>query len=287
MMAWWACNAGPHQEYHILVPHLPVAHSFLEQLQVVLVVAIHLQQADGHLAVPAPRCTWPQRPCPDGLASSSTCSEGDVPLLQVHAGLAGLARMASPRAAEVGRLSTLSSSFSASDLPASGSSAEGIEGAAGLGAVTSSPQDPHQGREQRALGSGGLGSSQAALCSLSWTGHSAPHGLNVLIHNYGAWPFFPANKPKTLLLGAHRPLGKNTNTLSGYALFQRILIHFVYLPAPGLRLQHVGSSPLDRRSTLGSPELGVQSLSHWKTSKVLCFCLNTEFETLLCVPCCA
>ena len=33
---------------------MPVVHHLLlEQLQVVLVVAVHLQQADGHLAVPA------------------------------------------------------------------------------------------------------------------------------------------------------------------------------------------------------------------------------------------
>lgn len=46
-------HAGAHEEDHVLVPGLPVVHHFLlEELQVVLVVAVDLQQADGDLAVP-------------------------------------------------------------------------------------------------------------------------------------------------------------------------------------------------------------------------------------------
>lgn len=46
-------HAGAHEEDHVLMPGLPVVHHFLlEELQMVLVVPIDLQQADGDLAVP-------------------------------------------------------------------------------------------------------------------------------------------------------------------------------------------------------------------------------------------
>ena len=85
--------------------------------------------------------------------------------------------------------------------------------------MTSLPQDPHQVGEQRALGSGGLGSSHSSMQSswAKWTGQSAPHGLNVLIHDYGAWPFFPPRFQDIAPRSNTESLGKNTNTLSGYA----------------------------------------------------------------------
>lgn len=47
-------HAGTHEQHHILVPGLSVVHHLLlEEFQVVLVVAVDLQQADGDLAVPA------------------------------------------------------------------------------------------------------------------------------------------------------------------------------------------------------------------------------------------
>ena len=53
-------HAGAHEEHHVLVARLPVVHHLLlEELQVVLVVPVHLQQADGHLAVPAPLVDFP------------------------------------------------------------------------------------------------------------------------------------------------------------------------------------------------------------------------------------
>lgn len=78
------------------MPRLPVVHHlFLEELQVVLVVAVHLQQANGHLAMPAAAVHPAPAALPDGLTQLYLL-EGDVPLLQVHAGLAGLARDGAP-----------------------------------------------------------------------------------------------------------------------------------------------------------------------------------------------
>lgn len=112
----WRSHAGSHEEHHVLVPGLPVVHHFLfEELQVVLIVAVDLEQTDGDLAVPptlvhpTPAALEPAetlsagptsrgeltRPVrsshfPDELAEVQLL-KGDVPLLQVHAGLAGLA----------------------------------------------------------------------------------------------------------------------------------------------------------------------------------------------------
>lgn len=109
-------HAGAHEEDHILVPGLPVVHHFLfEELQVVLIVPVNLEQTDRDLAVPPALV----HPTPAALATSKHSSKrgptwadfsisgqishfsnefsevqllkGDVPLLQVHAGLTGLA----------------------------------------------------------------------------------------------------------------------------------------------------------------------------------------------------
>jgi len=48
-------HASPHEEDHVLVPGLSVVHHLLfEELQVVLVVAVDLEEPDGYLAVPPP-----------------------------------------------------------------------------------------------------------------------------------------------------------------------------------------------------------------------------------------
>ena len=62
-------HAGAHEQHYVLVARLPVVHHLLlEELQVVLVVAVHLQQADGHLAVPAALVDLP----PAALRSTQT-----------------------------------------------------------------------------------------------------------------------------------------------------------------------------------------------------------------------
>lgn len=94
------------------MPRLPVVHHLLlEELQVLLVVPVHLQQADGHLAVPAAlvhlppaalsahrvrHASFPRAPPPHAAHLADELPQlqllvGDVPLLQVDAGLAGLA----------------------------------------------------------------------------------------------------------------------------------------------------------------------------------------------------
>ena len=64
--------------------------------------------------------------------------------------------------------------------------------------MTALPQDPHQVGEQRGLGSGGLGSSHSfvQISCAKWTGHSAPHGLNILIHKLRSVALLPANVPR-------------------------------------------------------------------------------------------
>lgn len=50
----WRRHAGAHEQDNVLMPGLPVVHHLLlKELEVILVVAVHLQQADGHLPVPA------------------------------------------------------------------------------------------------------------------------------------------------------------------------------------------------------------------------------------------
>lgn len=182
-------HAGPHEEHHVLVPRLPVVHHLLfEQLQVVLVVAIHLQQADGHLAVPAAAVHPAPAALPDGLAQLHLL-EGDVPLLQVHAGLAGLARDgALPGPA--GARQVIQLVLVVFDLRPAGlglfsleGEEEGIEGAG----------DPGAGGEQRGLGSGSLGSSRSsaglAVDSRQVTSHHTASMSQST--DYGTWPFFP------------------------------------------------------------------------------------------------
>jgi hypothetical protein len=89
-------HAGPHEEHHVLMPRLPVVHHlFLEQLQVVLIVAVHLQQPNGHLAMPTASVHPAPATLSNGLAQFHLF-KGDVPLLQVNAGLAGLSRDGAP-----------------------------------------------------------------------------------------------------------------------------------------------------------------------------------------------
>ena len=84
-------HAGSHEEHHVLVPGLPVRHHLpLEGLQLVLVVPLDVDEADGHLPVPAPMKDLPEAALADELANLKLL-EGDVPLLEEDAGLAGLA----------------------------------------------------------------------------------------------------------------------------------------------------------------------------------------------------
>lgn len=47
-------HAGPHEQNNVLMSGLPVVHHLLlKELQVILVVAVNLQQTNGDLAVPA------------------------------------------------------------------------------------------------------------------------------------------------------------------------------------------------------------------------------------------
>lgn len=85
-------HAGSHEEHHVLVPGLPVRHHLpLEGLELVLVVPLDVDEADGHLPVPAAVEDLPKAALADEL-SDLELLEGDVPLLQEDAGLAGLAR---------------------------------------------------------------------------------------------------------------------------------------------------------------------------------------------------
>lgn len=85
-------HAGSHEQHHILVARLSVVHHLLlEELQMVLVVAVDLQQPDGHLPVPAAFVHLAPAAFADQLPQLQLL-EGDVPLLEVDTGLAGLAR---------------------------------------------------------------------------------------------------------------------------------------------------------------------------------------------------
>jgi len=84
-------HASSHEEHHILVPGLPVRHHLpLEGLQLVLIVPLNVDEADGHLPVPAPVKDLPEAALANELADLKLL-EGDVPLLEEDAGLAGLA----------------------------------------------------------------------------------------------------------------------------------------------------------------------------------------------------
>lgn len=84
-------HAGSHEQHHVLVPGLPVVHHLLlEELEMILVVAVDLQQPDGHLPVPLALVDLAPAALADGVPQLDLL-KGDVPLLQVHAGLAGFA----------------------------------------------------------------------------------------------------------------------------------------------------------------------------------------------------
>lgn len=93
---WWT-HAGAHEQHHVLVAGVAVGHHLaLEGLELVLVVTLDVDQADGDLAVPAPVENLAEAPLADHLADLQLL-EGDVPLLQEDAGLAGLAREVASR----------------------------------------------------------------------------------------------------------------------------------------------------------------------------------------------
>lgn len=84
-------HARAHEQHHVLVAGVSISHHLaLEGLELVLVVALDVDQADGHLAVPAAVEHFAEAALPDHLADLQLL-EGDVPLLQEDAGLAGLA----------------------------------------------------------------------------------------------------------------------------------------------------------------------------------------------------
>lgn len=93
----WGAHAGPHEQHHILVASVAVGHHLtLEGLELVLVVALDVDQADGHLTVPAPVENFAEAPLTDHLPYFQLL-KWDVPLLQEDAGLAGLAREVASR----------------------------------------------------------------------------------------------------------------------------------------------------------------------------------------------
>lgn len=88
----WRAHTRPHEQHDILMTRVPVGHHLaLEGLQLVLVVALDVNQANGHLAVPAAVENFAEAALPDHLPNLQLL-ERDVPLLQEDAGLAGLAR---------------------------------------------------------------------------------------------------------------------------------------------------------------------------------------------------
>lgn len=93
----WGAHAGPHEQHHILVASVAVGHHLtLEGLELVLVVALDVDQADGHLTVPASVENFAEAPLTDHLPYFQLLKR-DVPLLQEDAGLAGLAREVASR----------------------------------------------------------------------------------------------------------------------------------------------------------------------------------------------
>lgn len=87
----WA-HAGTHEEHHILVARVPVRHHLsLERLELILVVSLDVNEADGHLAVPAAVVNLAEAALPDQFAYLQLLQR-DVPFLQEDACLARLAR---------------------------------------------------------------------------------------------------------------------------------------------------------------------------------------------------
>lgn len=88
---WWA-HTRPHEQHYILMTGVPVGHHLaFEGLQLVLVVALDVNQANGHLAMPTTVENFAEAPLPDHLPDLQLLKR-DVPLLQEDAGLAGFAR---------------------------------------------------------------------------------------------------------------------------------------------------------------------------------------------------
>lgn len=84
-------HAGSHEEHHVLMPRLSIRHHLpLESLQLVLIVPLDVNEADGHLPVPAAMEDLPKAALANELTNLQLL-KGDVPLLQEDAGLAGFA----------------------------------------------------------------------------------------------------------------------------------------------------------------------------------------------------
>lgn len=65
---WWA-HAGPHEQHHVLVTSVAVSHHLtLESLELVLVVSLDVDQANGHLSVPTPVENLPEASLTDHLS---------------------------------------------------------------------------------------------------------------------------------------------------------------------------------------------------------------------------
>lgn len=88
----WRTHAGAHKQHHILVPSVAVGHHLtLKGLQLLLIVALNVNEADSHLAVPTAVEHLAKAAFPDHLAHLQLL-QWDVPLLQKDAGLTGLTR---------------------------------------------------------------------------------------------------------------------------------------------------------------------------------------------------
>lgn len=93
---WWT-HTRPHKQHHVLMAGVTVGHHLaFERLQLVLVVALDVDQADGDLSVPPSVVNFPEATFADHLPDLQLL-EGDVPLLQEDARLAGLAREVTSR----------------------------------------------------------------------------------------------------------------------------------------------------------------------------------------------
>lgn len=87
---WWV-HARTHEQHHVLVARVPVRHHLaLEGLELVLIVALDVDEAYRHLAMPAAVVDLAEASFADELADLQLL-EGDVPFLQEDARLAGLA----------------------------------------------------------------------------------------------------------------------------------------------------------------------------------------------------
>ena len=93
----WRAHAGPHEQHYILVTGVAVGHHLaLEGLELVLVVTLDVDQANGHLTMPAPVENFAEASLTDHLPDLQLLKR-DVPLLQEDAGLAGFTREVTSR----------------------------------------------------------------------------------------------------------------------------------------------------------------------------------------------